>query len=553
MILDEIVAVTRERVRLERTQTPLELLREIALARNATTAEQNVANASKGFELTGEVRREQAAAGIKEMSVNDFMVALRVPGLSFICEVKKASPSKGVIAPDFPYLRIAKEYEVAGAAAVSVLTEPTFFQGSDDYLREIVKAVSLPVLRKDFIIDEYQIWQAGALSANAVLLIVAILDDTQLASYLKLCAELRLAALVEVHDATELTRALQAGAQIIGVNNRDLTTFEVSLGTTEQLAPLVPAEVLLVSESGIVTAADVARVCAVGVDAVLVGETLMRAANKTALLGDLRAASVLGAGAGRPIGRASHAVVLAKKQTNDSQQLVQERHTAVSNSQAGLTQCRLKICGLKRRRDVAYVNAAYERYAAPQYVGFVFATSKRLVSAEMAAMLRRDLNERIASVGVFVDQPVEFVRALVVAGTIGLVQLHGHEDAGYIARLRTVLPDTPIIKAVRMALPGAVALAQQLDTQYLLLDSDAGSGKVFDWSMIPQVDRPFFLAGGISADNIHIALNAVYPYAIDVSSGAETDGVKDAAKIIELARIVSSFERSSHNEHGADG
>ena len=219
-----------------------------------------------------------------------FEKALSGADLAFICECKKASPSKGLIAPDFPYLAIARDYEAAGAEAISVLTEPKWFLGSGEYLREIAAAVSIPCLRKDFTVDEYMIWEAKLLGASAALLICSILDDGQLRAYSALCAELGLSALVEAHDEAEVERALRAGGRIIGVNNRNLKDFTVDTGNSRRLRKLVPPGVLFVSESGIRDAADVRAARAMGADAVLVGETLMRAADKSAKLSELRGA-----------------------------------------------------------------------------------------------------------------------------------------------------------------------------------------------------------------------------------------------------------------------
>ncbi len=207
---------------------------------------------------------------------------------AFICEVKRASPSKGVIADHFPYIEIAREYEQAGAAAISVLTEPDFFMGDNRYLTEIRAAVSLPLLRKDFTVDEYQIYEAKVLGADAVLLICALLDTETLRRYIGICDSLGLSALVETHTADEVQSALDAGARIVGVNNRDLKTFTVSLDTSVSLRPLIPDDVLFVSESGIATAQDIKLLKEIGVHAVLVGETLMRASDKRAALSALR-------------------------------------------------------------------------------------------------------------------------------------------------------------------------------------------------------------------------------------------------------------------------
>jgi indole-3-glycerol phosphate synthase len=219
-----------------------------------------------------------------------FERAITAPGLSFICEVKKASPSKGVIAPDFPWLEIAKDYEAGGAAAISVLTEPEFFLGSDQYLRKIAAEVKIPVLRKDFIIDEYQIYEAKLWGAKAVLLICALLEKDMLSSFIAAADKLALDCLVEIHSEAEAHEALEAGAHIIGINNRDLTTFNVDTGLASRLRKLIPAGTLTVAESGIKSADDVRRLKETGVDAVLIGESLMRATDRKAFLKELLSA-----------------------------------------------------------------------------------------------------------------------------------------------------------------------------------------------------------------------------------------------------------------------
>ncbi len=217
-----------------------------------------------------------------------FERALRQGGMSFICEVKKASPSKGLIAPQFPYLDIARDYERAGATAISCLTEPTYFQGSDRYLEEIAAAVSLPVLRKDFFVDPYMIYQAKVLGASAILLICAMLTDGELREYFQIAEELGLSALFEAHDQQEIARGLACGARIIGVNNRNLKTFQMDLQNSVRLRQQVPSEVLFLSESGIKDRADVALLEGCGVDGVLIGETLMRSDCKKEMLEELR-------------------------------------------------------------------------------------------------------------------------------------------------------------------------------------------------------------------------------------------------------------------------
>ena len=217
-----------------------------------------------------------------------FENALRKPDISFICEFKRASPSKGLIAPDFPYLQIAKEYEAAGADCISVLTEPKWFLGSDEYLKEIASAVSIPCLRKDFTVDEYMLYEAKVFGASAVLLLCSILSGEQIKSYLGICDELGLSALVEAHDENEVQSALDAGARIIGVNNRNLKDFSVDMDNSRRLRKLIPRDVLFVSESGVSCAEDVAKLREIGADAVLIGEVLMRSLDKKAKLDELR-------------------------------------------------------------------------------------------------------------------------------------------------------------------------------------------------------------------------------------------------------------------------
>ena len=217
-----------------------------------------------------------------------FENALKKQDIAFICECKKASPSKGLIAPEFPYLQIAREYEAAGADAVSVLTEPKWFLGSDAYLKEIAENVSIPCLRKDFTVDGYMIYEAKLLGASAVLLICSILPEEHVREYIGICDELGLSALVEAHDKDEVESALRAGARVIGVNNRNLKDFSVDTENSRRLRQMIPQEVLFVSESGVGSAEDVSRLRQIGADAVLIGETLMRAEDKKAKLLELK-------------------------------------------------------------------------------------------------------------------------------------------------------------------------------------------------------------------------------------------------------------------------
>ena len=217
-----------------------------------------------------------------------FEKALSKSDIAFICECKKASPSKGLIAAEFPYVQIARDYEAAGADCVSVLTEPKWFLGSDEYLREIAQAVSIPCLRKDFTVDEYMIYEAKMLGAAAVLLIVSLLEEAKIREYIAVCDSLGLSALVEAHDEREAETALNAGARMIGVNNRNLKDFTVDTENSRRLRAMIPKDTLFVSESGVRDAADVASLRKIGADAVLIGETLMRAADKKAKLAELR-------------------------------------------------------------------------------------------------------------------------------------------------------------------------------------------------------------------------------------------------------------------------
>ena len=234
------------------------------------------------------LKRQALSLGKGDFS---FENALKKPGISFICECKKASPSKGLIAPDFPYLRIAQEYEAAGADCISVLTEPKWFLGRDAYLKEIAQSVSIPCLRKDFTVDEYMIYEAKLLGASAVLLICSILSAAQIRDYIGVCDELGLSALVEAHDEKEVQTALSAGARIVGVNNRNLKDFSVDTENSRRLRELVPENVLFVSESGVKGFEDVAKLQELGADAVLIGESLMRAPDKKKKLDELRGIS----------------------------------------------------------------------------------------------------------------------------------------------------------------------------------------------------------------------------------------------------------------------
>lgn len=256
-ILDQLADYARERVELSKKNVSFDEVRSRAL---------EIADQSFSFE--------------KALDAN--------PDIAFICECKKASPSKGLIAPDFPYLEIAKSYEAAGADCISVLTEPKWFLGADQFLKEIASEVKIPCLRKDFTVDPYMIYEAKLLGASAVLLIMSILDEKTAGEYLKIADSLGLSALVETHNDEEVKQALNIGARIIGVNNRNLKDFTVDTENSRKLRQLIPSDVIFVSESGVSSPEDVKKLRRIGADAVLVGETLMRAEDKTKRLSELK-------------------------------------------------------------------------------------------------------------------------------------------------------------------------------------------------------------------------------------------------------------------------
>ena len=256
MILDKLAQSTEKRVEQEKKNIPLEVVKKQAL------------DMPKGnFE---------------------FEKALAKSGINFICEVKKASPSKGIIAEKFPYVDIAKEYEKAGASCISVLTEPEYFKGDKKYLKEISENVSIPLIRKDFVIDEYMIYDGKIHGASCVLLICSLLDEDTIRKYIEICDSLGMSALVEAHDEEEVKKAIKSGARIIGVNNRDLKTFTVDIGNSERLRKLVPEDILFVAESGIKSNVEIERLKKAKVNGVLIGETFMKAENKKQMLDELK-------------------------------------------------------------------------------------------------------------------------------------------------------------------------------------------------------------------------------------------------------------------------
>ncbi len=489
-ILLEIAEKTRKRIEEKQREKPLAQIR--------TEAEK-----IRAAELEAERRENADSENPARPRKKSFIEALKKNGMSYICEVKKASPSKGLIAEEFPYLQIAKDYEAAGASAISCLTEPFYFKGSDRYLKEISDAVNIPVLRKDFTISEYMIYEAKILGASAVLLICSLLDDVQLRGYMAAAEALGMDALVEAHDSEEVLRAIAAGAKIIGVNNRNLRTFEVDMGNSIALRSLAPDDLVFVSESGIRTAQDIERLRDNNVDAVLIGETLMRSADKRKALEELN---------------------------------------------GGPLQTKIKICGLSRHEDIEYVNEAR-----PDFAGFVidYPKSRRSVGPEQLAELADELDDGIAAVGVFVDAPEELAAQLYNEGLIKVIQLHGSEDDAYIERLRGLLTQEAdadkvrIIKAFKVNSREDLAEAQASSADMIMLDQGRGEGKAFDWSIVnadrKMLRRPFFLAGGLGAGNLEEAVNLMRPWAVDMSSSLETDGFKDKEKIAGVMRVIRTL------------
>ncbi len=483
MILDKIVEATKIRVAQEKQVESPEAVKAAALALPSDT----------GF---------------------PFEAALRQQDFNFICEVKKASPSKGIIAEHFPYLDIAKEYEVAGAAAISVLTEPDFFKGDKKYLQEIASTVKIPVLRKDFIIDEYQIYQAKVWGASAILLICACLDVPTLTKFRELADSLGLSSLVEAHDEKEVQMAIDCGARIIGVNNRNLKDFTVDVQNSVRLRNLVQDDVIFVSESGLETPEDIQVLRDNNIGVALMGETFMRSPNKVEKLAYLYGSTY---------------------------------YTP-----------KVKMCGISK---VETIPAVVE--AKPNYMGLVFAPSKRQVTVDQAKTLVEELhkgcakkygsdtepdkNDTIKTVGVFVNETVDNLVTIANEANLDAVQLHGDEDETFIQSLKE-RTNVEVWKAVQIR--SAADVEEWIDSSADMILFDAyhkdergGTGEVFDWSSLDEFERPFMLAGGIDSTNVARAIRTVRPYGIDTSSGIETNGVKDDEKITAFTKIVKNIGR----------
>ena len=493
MILDKIVEATKIRVAQEKQVESPEAVKAAALALPSDT----------GF---------------------PFEAALRQQDFNFICEVKKASPSKGIIAEHFPYLDIAKEYEVAGAAAISVLTEPDFFKGDKKYLQEIASTVKIPVLRKDFIIDEYQIYQAKVWGASAILLICACLDVPTLTKFRELADSLGLSSLVEAHDEHEVQMAIDCGARIIGVNNRNLKDFTVDVQNSVRLRNLVQDDVIFVSESGLETPEDIQVLRDNNIGVALMGETFMRSPNKVEKLAYLYGPTY---------------------------------YTP-----------KVKMCGISKVETIPAVVDAK-----PDYMGLVFAPSKRQVTVDQAKTLVEELykqnvvgnnseaeqtepvtsldtasSETIKTVGVFVNETIENLLKIAEEVKLDVIQLHGDEDESFIQILKEQ-SNVEVWKAVQVR--SAADAEKWIDSSADMLLFDAyhkdergGTGEVFDWSSLDEFERPFMLAGGIDSTNVARAIRTVRPYGIDISSGIETNGVKDNEKMKAFTNIVRTIALS---------
>lgn len=481
MILDKIIEATKIRVAQEKEVESPEAVKAAALALPSDT----------GF---------------------PFEAALRQQDFKFICEVKKASPSKGIIAEHFPYFDIAKEYEVAGAAAISVLTEPDFFKGDKKYLQEIASTVKIPVLRKDFIIDEYQIYQAKVWGASAILLICACLDVPTLTKFRELADSLGLSSLVEAHDEHEVQMAIDCGARIIGVNNRNLKDFTVDVQNSVRLRNLVQDDVIFVSESGLETPEDIQVLRDNNIGVALMGETFMRSPNKVEKLAYLYGPTY---------------------------------YTP-----------KVKMCGISK---VETIPAVVE--AKPDYMGLVFASSKRQVTVDQAKTLVEELHKQytkrynngaeqsnddeIKTVGVFVNETLDNLVSIATEANLDVVQLHGDEDEAFIQSLKG-RTNVEIWKAVQIRSSTDAEAWIDSSADMLLFDAyhkdeRGGTGEVFDWSCLDEFERLFMLAGGIDSTNVARAIRTVRPYGIDISSGIETDGVKDDEKIKAFTNIVRTI------------
>lgn len=426
------------------------------------------------------------------------------PYVNLIAEVKRASPSKGLLAPELDPVQTARLYETHGAAAISVLTEPHFFLGSPEYLTAIKQAVKVPVLRKDFIIDEYQVYEARIWGADGILLICAILTDEQLRHLLNVAHAQHMRCLVEVHSEDEARRAVAAGATVIGVNSRDLTTFQMNPNLIRDLRHIIPTDRVVIAESGIHTASDARRLARYDVQGMLVGESLV----------------------------VSHDI------PGQVQQLLQGANSGTQ----------VKICGLRHQRDI---DAAIE--AGADMLGFMFYKPSHRYVTPQEAVNQLEKNENLAHppkeravpdlVGVFVNEDANAINDIVKTAGLQFVQLHGDETPEFCQRIQV-----PVIKALRFSSSADLpqVKAYQSVVWRILLDTPTkqwgGSGQIHDWALAHQIahNTPIILAGGLTPQNVDEAIRNVHPWGVDVSSGVETEKEKDPAKIRAFVQAVRS-------------
>lgn len=515
-VLDDIIAT--------RWQTLEETRRAVPLDRVQKTAEAR------------EERRDFAAA-LKPAEVSGAPGVVRV-----IAELKRASPSRGLLRQHYRRREIAEGYVAGGAAALSVLTEEHHFLGSLQDMTEVRQAVQLPVLRKDFIIDRYQVYESVAAGADALLLIVAALEDAALRSLLDLSKHLRIAALVEVHTEDELKRAVDAGAQIIGVNNRDLKTLEVNLETSFRLRTKLPPDCIAVSESGIKTPADLQRMREAGFHAVLIGERLMTQQNPGQALQKLLAEA-----AGTPV------AVEAPSMTPPAPRAIDVRPRPIEvGPRPPLTSSfefrfsthekmptRVKICGITRLEDA---QLAVELGATA--LGFNFyPDSPRYIGPADARAIITKLPPFVTAVGIFADETdAEHVSQLARAARMTAVQLHGPR----FPKLDGALAEFTRIRAVAVGEGFQPDTLRELGGDAFLLDThDAdllgGTGRPFNWALAREASRfgTIILAGGLTAENVGKAIRAVRPYAVDVATGVEASpGIKDGQKMRQFFAAI---------------
>ena len=441
---------------------------------------------------------EQQRLAYIQSAPRDFLQALKLQSkIGLIAEVKRASPSKGTFAPNVDPVELAQIYAANGATAISVLTESHFFLGSFDYLAAIKQAVHVPVLCKDFIIDEYQVFEARAWGADAILLICAILDQIQLQRLLKVAHELSMHCLVEVHTSAEVQQAIAAGARIIGINSRDLKTFQIHPDLIRELRPLIPKDTVVVAESGIHASADARRLARYDVQAMLVGESLVT-----------------------------------------SQDIPAQIRTLLKGANENV---QVKICGLLTTHQILAA-----RDAGVDLLGLMFyEQSSRYIQPQAAKEILKTYEDGQISpdtVGIFVNKEADYINDVIEQVGLHFVQLHGNESPEFCTCIHR-----PVIKALRLNEKSDPNLTERYyqTTWRILLDTPTarwgGTGETHDWVLARSIAQqtPIFLAGGLTPENVGEAIQQAHPWGVDVSSGVETNGKKDVKKIqafVENAR-----------------